>query len=238
MIPNRCKKLKRKPGGAILMLMNNNEIIEKTRAFLEKKFADESSGHDYWHMYRVWQLAKRIGRNEPEADMYVVELGALLHDIADWKFHSGDEEAGPKAAREWLTSLQVGESVICHIEDIIRTISFKGANVETKLGSIEAKIIHDADKLDAIGAIGIGRTFAYGGANGRPMHDPAHQNELHGSFEAYKSAKGPTIAHFYEKLLLLKDRMQTNGGRRIAAHRHEIMTTFLDEFLAEWEGKY
>lgn len=132
--------------------------------------------------------------------------------------------------------MEVEERIIQHVEEIIRTISFKGASVETKLATIEAKIIHDADKLDALGAIGIARTFAYGGANGQPIHDPAHKNELHDSFEAYKNAKGPTIAHFYEKLLLLKDRMFTETGKTIAAHRHTVLETFLDEFLAEWEG--
>jgi uncharacterized protein len=213
------------------------EIILKTQAFLQDKFSTESSGHDYWHMYRTWKVAKHIATNEPDADMFIVELAALLHDIADWKFHDGDEEAGPRAAREWLESLGVDNDVIEHIEDIIRNVSFKGANVETKLETIEGQIVHDADKLDAIGAIGIGRTFAYGGAKGRPMHDPNQSAEQHDTFEAYKNSNSPTINHFYEKLLLLKDRMFTKTGKELAQHRHEVMEQFLQEFLEEWEGK-
>lgn len=217
--------------------MTQAEIIQKTQDFLKEKFATESSGHDYWHMYRVWKLAKHIATKEKGVDTFTLELAALLHDIADWKFADGDEEAGPKAAREWLESLAVDDAVIRHIEDIIRNVSFKGANVETKLDTIEGKIVHDADKLDAIGAIGIGRTFAYGGAKGRPMHDPNVTAEQHSSFEAYKNSNSPTINHFYEKLLLLKDRMFTETGKQLAQHRHEHMEAFLQEFLDEWEGK-
>lgn len=217
--------------------MTQAEIILKTQGFLQDKFSTESSGHDYWHMYRTWKVAKHIAANEPSADMLTVELAALLHDIADWKFHDGDEEAGPRAAREWLESLGVGNDIIEHVEDIIRNVSFKGANVETKLKTIEGQIVHDADKLDAIGAIGIGRTFAYGGAKGRPMHDPNQSAEQHDTFEAYKNSSSPTINHFYEKLLLLKDRMFTKTGKELAQHRHEVMEQFLKEFLEEWEGK-
>lgn len=218
--------------------MNKPEIIEQTRAFVEEKFTIEGSGHDYWHMYRVWKLAKHIAASEDNVDTFTLELAALLHDIADWKFHNGDEEAGPRAAREWLESLKVDNTVIEHIEDIIRNISFKGANVETKLKTIEGQIVHDADKLDAIGAIGIGRTFAYGGSKGRPMHDPNISAEQHATFEAYKNSNGPTINHFYEKLLLLKDRMFTKTGKELAQRRHEVMENFLEEFLAEWDGKH
>jgi uncharacterized protein len=217
--------------------MTQAEIILKTQAFLQDKFSTESSGHDYWHMYRTWKVAKHIAADEPAADMLVVELAALLHDIADWKFHDGDEEAGPRAAREWLEGLGLGNDIIEHIEDIIRNVSFKGANVETKLKTIEGRIVYDADKLDAIGAIGIGRTFAYGGATGRPMHDPNQAAEQHDTFEAYKNSNSPTINHFYEKLLLLKDRMFTKTGKELARHRHEVMERFLKEFLEEWEGK-
>ena len=217
--------------------MDKANIIEQTRAFLEEKFNDESSGHDYWHMHRVWQLAKHIAKSEEDVDMFTLELAALLHDVADWKFHDGDEEAGPRAAREWLKGLNVDDAVIEHIEDIIRNVSFKGANVETKLKTIEGQIVHDADKLDAIGAIGIGRAFAYGGSKGRPMHDPNITVVQHDSFEAYKNNNGPTINHFYEKLLLLKDRMFTKTGKELARHRHKMMEEFLKEFLAEWDGK-
>lgn len=217
--------------------MTQAEIVLKTHAFLQDKFSTESSGHDYWHMYRTWKVAKHIAANEPDADMFTVELAALLHDIADWKFHDGDDEAGPRAAREWLEGLRVGNDVIEHIEDIIRNVSFKGANVEMKLKTIEGQIVHDADKLDAIGAIGIGRTFAYGGAKGLPIHDPGQSAEQHETLEAYRNSNSPTINHFYEKLLLLKDRMFTKTGKELAQHRHEVIERFLKEFLEEWEGK-
>jgi len=133
--------------------MTNTEIIEQTRAHVEAKFTTESTGHDYWHTYRVWQLAKHIAASEENVDTFVLELAALLHDIADWKFHDGDEDAGPRAARKWLESLQVENAVIEHIEDIIRNVSFKGAHVETKLATIEGRILHDADKLDVEGRL-------------------------------------------------------------------------------------
>lgn len=218
--------------------MTKSEIIEQTRAFVEEKFTVEGSGHDYWHMYRVWRLAVHIAASENNVDTFTLELAALLHDIADWKFHDGDEEAGPRAARDWLESLNVDNAVIERIEDIIRNVSFKGANVEAKLKTIEGQIVHDADKLDAIGAIGIGRTFAYGGSKGRPMHDPNISAEQHTTFEAYKNSNSPTINHFYEKLLLLKDRMFTKTGKEMAQQRHKIMEEFLKEFLAEWDGKH
>jgi uncharacterized protein len=216
--------------------MSKAEIIEQTRAYVEQKFTTESTGHDYWHMYRVWKLAKHIATSEANVDMFTLELAALLHDIADWKFHDGDEEAGPKAAREWLESLSVDNKTIEHIEDIIRNVSFKGAHVKTNLKTIEGQIVHDADKLDAIGAIGIGRAFAYGGAHGRPMHEPDRPADQHDTFEAYKNSNSPTINHFYEKLLLLKDRMFTKSGKALAQHRHKAMEEFLEEFLAEWNG--
>jgi uncharacterized protein len=217
--------------------MTDVELINKTADFLKEKFSGEGSGHDWWHMYRVWQLSKTIAAKEKGADLLTVELGALLHDIADWKFHDGSMEAGPKAAREWLEKLRVDDKTITHIEDIIRHVSFKGAGVPSDMKTLEGKIIHDADKLDAIGAIGIARTFAYGGANDREIYNPEEDPEQHGSFEAYKSSKSHTVNHFYEKLLLLKDRMYTETGKQIAKHRHEYMEQFLDEFYAEWEGK-
>lgn len=217
--------------------MTQQQIIAKTQDFLKEKFTAEGSGHDYWHMYRVWQLSKNIAASEQDVDLFTLELCALLHDVADWKFHDGDEEAGPRAAREWLESLDVDNAVIEHIEDIIRNVSFKGANVASTMKTIEGKIIHDADKLDAIGAIGIARTFTYGGSKGRAMYDPEISPEQHDTFEAYKNSDSPTINHFYEKLLLLRDRMYTETGKKIAAHRHEIMEQFLTEFYDEWDGK-
>jgi uncharacterized protein len=174
----------------------SSALVSKTADFIKDKFATESSGHDWWHMYRVWQLAKRIAAQEKTADRETVELAALLHDIADWKFNDGDLEAGPKAARDWLASQNVAETLILHIEDIVRNVSFKGANVASTMHTLEGKIVHDADKLDAIGAIGIARTFAYGGAMKREMYDPAINPELHESFETYKKNDGPTIITF------------------------------------------
>lgn len=217
--------------------MDHATVVAKTQDFIKQKFAAESSGHDYWHMYRVWQLAKHIAVTEKGVDMLTLELAALLHDVADWKFHDGDLEAGPRAAREWLESLGIADAVITHIEDIIRNVSFKGAHVKSELTTIEGHIVHDADKLDALGAIGIARTFAYGGSAGRPMYDPAVKSEQHTTFEAYKNSTSPTINHFYEKLLLLKDRMFTDTGKKMAEQRHAVMEQFLDEFYAEWDGK-
>jgi uncharacterized protein len=217
--------------------MSDMQLIDETAEYIKKKLLGEGSGHDWWHVYRVWQLAKTMVDSEPEADRLTVELGAILHDIADWKFADGNLEAGPKAARKWLENKGVDEKVITHIEDIIRDTSFKGANVDLRLKTIEAKIVFDADKLDAIGAIGIGRTFAYGGSKNRSMHEPDQKPTMHDSFEAYKNSNSSTINHFYEKLLLLKDLMYTETGKRLAQHRHEVMEQFLDEFFKEWQGE-
>jgi uncharacterized protein len=170
--------------------MTNRQIINKTKDFVEEKFKNEGTGHDWWHMYRVWKLATHISRSEEDADIFIVEIGALLHDIADWKFHDGDMEAGPKAAREWLQSLDLSEDVIIKVEDIVRNVSFKGAQVKQNMKSLEGKIVSDADKLDAIGAIGIARTFAYGGAHDSPIYDPTIKPVHHKTFEAYK-----TVSH-------------------------------------------
>jgi uncharacterized protein len=215
--------------------MTNADAIDKTAEFIKEKFANETTGHDWWHMYRVWRLAQQIGKHEDGVDMLVVELGALLHDIADWKFHD-DEEAGPQAAREWLENINVDNKVIEQVEDIIRNVSFKGAKVENKL-SKEGQIIWDADKLDAIGAIGIARAFAYGGANNRSMYEPDREAVHHDTFEDYKNDKTGTINHFYDKLLLLKDKMFTKTGKKIAQHRHDVMKNYLKEFYAEWEAR-
>jgi uncharacterized protein len=217
------------------MSNNDREIIEKTRAFIEQKFKGEGSGHDYWHMYRVWELSKHIAQKEEDVDMLVVELGAFLHDIADWKFHD-DPEAGPKATRSWLESINVDENIIYQVEDIVRNVSYKGAHVKNKL-SREGQIVWDADKLDAIGAIGIARCFAFGGSAGHVMYDPSEKPTMHTSFEEYKKMKASSVTHFYEKLLLLKDKMYTKTGQQLAEHRHKYLEDFLEEFHAEWEGK-
>lgn len=219
--------------------MKNQEVIDKTAGFVKQKFSGEGSGHDWWHMYRVWQLSKAIAEKEPGADLLIVELGALLHDIADWKFHDGDEEAGPKAAREWLESLEVTDDVIEQVTYIVRHISYKGGTNKHHMQSLEGKIVQDADRLDGMGAIGIARTFAFGGAAGRNIYDPDHQPKDYKNFEEFKALikDGTTINHFYEKLLKLKGGMHTDTAKQIAKQRHEYMENFLDEFYAEWNGE-
>lgn len=222
--------------------MRHQEIINKTADFVQKTLKNAEGGHDWWHIYRVWQTAKTIAQTPDtegsvsDANLLVVELAALLHDIADAKFHNGDEEIGPKTARNFLNSLEIDGGIVEHVENIIRHISFKGGNFEKTFHSLELAIVQDADRLDAIGAIGIARTFNYGGFKNRPLYDPSVKPDLGMSKEAYKSNNAPTINHFYEKLLLLKDRMNTEAGRRMAAQRHQFMEDFLAQFYAEWEG--
>lgn len=216
--------------------MNNEQIIAQTAEHIRIKLEGEGSGHDWWHVYRVWKNAIHIGKQE-KADLFVIELAALLHDIADWKFHDGNEDIGPQLAREWLENLSVEESIIAHVCRIIRAISFKGAGVKNTMDSTEGLIVQDADRLDAMGAIGIARTFAYGGSKHREMYNPTVNPQLHASFEQYKNSEGTTINHFYEKLLLLKDLMNTPTARKIAEGRHKYMQEFLQQFFLEWEGK-
>jgi len=211
------------------------EWIEKTRNHVEHLFEGEGSGHDYQHIYRVWKMTQRIAEDEG-ANKTVAELGALLHDIADWKFHDGDDTVGPKKAEEWLSSIGTDQSTIDQVKDIVATISYKGAGVATPMSSIEGKAVQDADRLDAIGAVGIGRAFSYGGNKNRLMYHPDEPPVMHESFEAYKKNKGHTINHFYEKLLLLKDRMNTDTGKKIAEERHRFMEEYVDRFLKEWDG--
>ncbi|MDB5234083.1 MAG: phosphohydrolase [Hymenobacter sp.] len=181
-------------------------------------------------------MARRLAAASPEADHEVTELAALLHDIADWKFHNGDYEAGPRAAREWLLCQGASENLICRVETIIREVSFKGLGVETPVSSVEAALVQDADRLDAIGAIGIARTFAYGGHKGRPLYDPAVAPVAHDSFASYQKNTAPTLNHFYEKLLHLKDRLHTDAAREVAQQRHAYMEDYVARFLAEWDG--
>ena len=216
--------------------MSNQQIIKNTEAFVKNALKNAEGGHDWFHILRVWNNAKLISKNE-NVDGFVVELGALLHDIADSKFHKGDETIGPKIAREFLESQQVDDSIISHIENIISNISFKGGNFEQKFNSPELEVIQDADRLDAIGAVGIARTFNYGGFKNRPLYNPEIAPDLNQTKEAYKNSEAPTINHFYEKLLLLKDRMNTVTGRKIAADRHLYMEQFLIQFYDEWNGK-
>ncbi len=215
--------------------MNQEQIIEQTVDFVKAVLADAEGGHDWWHIYRVWKSAKQIAQSE-EVDLFVVELGALLHDIADSKFHGGDESVGPQKARAFLQSLNVDEAVIVHVENIISNISFKGGNQIQHFKSAELDVIQDADRLDALGAIGIARTFNYGGHKNREIYNPDIEPNLNMSKEAYKNSVAPTLNHFYEKLLLLKDRMNTKAGRKMAEKRHAFMETYLEQFYQEWEG--
>lgn len=211
-------------------------VLARTEAHVRREMSGEGTGHDWWHVHRVRRTALRLAREEG-ADGYVVELAALLHDVADHKFHGGDETAGPRAAREWLGGLGVEDDVVEHVASIIAQLSFKGAGVTTPMETPEGRVVQDADRLDAIGAVGIARTFAYGGSRGRPIHDPEVAPEAHASFAAYKASAGPTINHFHEKLLLLRERMNTASARRIAEGRHRFMERFLARFHAEWEGE-
>jgi uncharacterized protein len=217
------------------MMTGQSQILDKTADHVRTLLASDSSGHDWWHIHRVRQTAVSIGRQEG-ADLFVVQLAALVHDIADWKFHGGDETVGPRRAAEWLAGLGVDAATIEHVCQIVAHLSFKGAGVATPMHSLEGQVVQDADRLDAIGAIGIARAFAYGGHAGRAMYDPLVPPEPHASFEAYKKNSGPTVNHFHEKLLLLKDRMNTPAGKRLAEARHAFMAQYLDRFYAEWNG--
>ncbi|APG60874.1 HD domain-containing protein [Christiangramia salexigens] len=214
----------------------SKELIENTIQFVKETLENAEGGHDWFHIERVLKNSRHIAESE-EADILIVELGALLHDIADSKFHNGDESVGPEKARNFLNSQSVSTEVIEHVVKIIENISFKGGNVDREFGSIELDIVQDADRLDAIGAIGIARTFNYGGHKGRSLYDPEIEPQLNMTKEEYKASNAPTINHFYEKLLLLKDRMNTETGRRIAADRHAYMVHFLQQFYAEWNGE-
>ncbi len=216
--------------------MDNSFLILQTADHVQAKLSGEGTGHDWFHIDRVRKNAVEIGGHE-HADMYVVELAALLHDIADWKFSGGDETAGPREARAWLESMNVDEETIAHVCGIIRDLSFKGARVQTAMKTKEGMVVQDADRLDALGAIGIARAFAYGGHKGRELYNPDIKPEPHATFEEYKKGRGPTINHFHEKLLLLKDLMNTETAKRIAEQRHAFMQQFLDRFALEWEGK-
>lgn len=216
--------------------MDKEQIVNQTAEYIKIRLDGDGSGHDWWHVYRVWKNAVHIGKHE-QADMFVVELAALLHDIADWKFHDGNEDVGSQLAREWLEGLSVEENIVSHVCQIIQDVSFKGAGVKTRMKTTEGMVVQDADRLDALGAIGIGRTFAYGGSKGREMYNPELKPEKHDSFEQYKNSRGSSINHFYEKLLLLKDLMNTETAKTIAGKRHLVMEEFLQQFFKEWDGK-
>ena len=217
--------------------MNKSQIINSTISFVKETLKGAEGGHDWFHIERVYKNALLIAKYEI-VDEFIVSLGALLHDIADAKFYDGDETVGPRIAREFLESQKVSESTILHIENIINYISFKSSLEKgEKFTSPELAVIQDADRLDAIGAIGIARCFNYGGFKNRAMYDPEIAPNLNMSKEEYKKSSAPTINHFYEKLLLLKDKMNTVSGKKIAEERHQYMKNFLQQFYDEWSGK-
>lgn len=216
--------------------MSNQDLINKTILFVKEQLENAEGGHDWFHIQRVYKNALSISEGEV-CDVTVVKLGALLHDIADSKFHKGDETVGPRIAREFLESEKTPEEIIVHVINIIENISYKGGNIEKTFHSVELDIVQDADRLDAIGAIGIARTFNYGGFKNRPMYNPTIAPKMDMTKEEYKNSEAPTLNHFYEKLLLLKDKMNTETGKKIAKERHRFMETFLSQFYAEWDGQ-
>ncbi|MGB1041938.1 MAG: HD domain-containing protein [Tenacibaculum sp.] len=215
--------------------MDKKQIIQNTIQFVKETLKGAEGGHDYFHIERVYKNSLLIAKDE-NVDDFIVSLGALLHDIADSKFHDGDETVGPKKARAFLKKENVDEAIISHVENIIKNISFKGGNFKQEFSSPELDVVQDADRLDAIGAIGIARCFNYGGFKNRELYNPDIAPNLNMTKEEYKKSTAPTINHFYEKLLLLKDKMNTKTGKTIAQKRHEYMETFLIQFKNEWNG--
>tara|TARA_R110000868_G_scaffold25085_4_gene97912 strand:- start:5097 stop:5756 length:660 start_codon:yes stop_codon:yes gene_type:complete len=216
--------------------MTNTKIVEETIAFVKETLHDAEGGHDWFHIQRVFRNSLLIAKDEKNIDILVVSLSALLHDIADAKFNDGDETVGPKLASQFLISLQIDKKVIDHVIKIIDNISFK-KSLETqnkKFNSIELQVIQDADRLDALGAIGIARAFNYGGFKNRPLYNPEISPNLKMTKEEYKKSSAPTINHFYEKLLLLKDKMNTSAGKKLAEERHQFILMYLEQFYKEW----
>lgn len=217
-------------------MSDSSELVALIAGQVRERFLTESSGHDWQHIHRVWKLARQIVIREG-GNQEIAELGALLHDIADWKFHGGDDTVGPREAHRLLSDAGAPPEIIGQVVDIVATISFKGAGVPSVMQTLEGRCVQDADRLDAIGAIGIARCFAYGGHAGRLMYDPAVPPELHQTAAAYKAAKGTSLNHFYEKLFLLRERMNTASGRLLAERRHQFMEEFVARFLDEWAGE-
>ena len=215
--------------------MDKRKIIKEVENYVKKELAGDSTGHDWWHIRRVRQMAKVVAEKEG-GDLFVIELAALLHDIADWKFNDGDEKAGSKKTKDLLEGLGINEEIIKQVGEIVDNVSFKGAGVENKIKTKEGMIVQDADRLDVIGAIGAARIFAYGGSVGREIYDPNIKPKFHKTFEDYKKNKSSSINHFYEKVLLLKDRLNTKTARKIAVQRHKFLEKYLEQFFKEWEG--
>jgi uncharacterized protein len=217
--------------------MNRKAVLTKTEGHVRKKFATDATGHDWWHIHRVVENARAISKNEKGADLFIVKLGALLHDIADFKFHRGDDTVGGRVAEAWLKSIGADADTVEKVVHIVNNVSFKGAGVATKMRSLEGKIVQDADRLDAIGALGIARTFAYGGQIGRPIYNPRGKTRNYKSFEEYKKGSPSTIHHFYEKLLHVRKLMNTKTGKKMAVERHAFLKIYLKRFIEEWSGK-
>ena len=216
--------------------MNEEEKLKRTITYVKKELRGAEGGHDWWHIERVLKNARLIAQTE-QVNIFIVELAALLHDIADAKFYDGDENVGPMKAKQFLETHSIEKEIINHVENIIRNISFKGGNFTNNFYSPELAVVQDADRLDAIGAIGIARAFNYGGFKNRKIYNPTIAPNLQMTKDDYKKSNAPTINHFYEKLLLLKDRMKTETGKKLAVERHRFMEIFLEEFYKEWEGK-
>lgn len=214
---------------------NNQEIIDRTVLFVKETLKNAETGHDWWHILRVWNNTKLILESE-KADRLICELTALLHDIADSKFHDGDEHIGPRIAGEFLKSLNLSSSIIEHVQNIILNMSYKASLGTVRFHSKELEIVQDADRLDAIGAIGIARAFNYGGFKNREIYNPEITVNTNLDKESYKNTTAPTINHFYEKLLLLKDKMNTPTAQKIAQQRHSYMEEYLQQFYSEWNG--
>ena len=218
-----------------IFTMTNKEIVNATIKYVRATLQNAEGGHDWWHIERVWNNANTIAKTE-NADLFTVSIAALLHDIADSKFNNGDEEIGPVKATNFLQSLNVKKDIVDHVENIIRNISYKGGNFTPNFHSPELAVVQDADRLDALGAIGIARAFNYGGFKNREIYNPEIKPDLNMTKDAYKNSNAPTINHFYEKLLLLKDKMNTETGKKMAEQRHAFMQTYLYQFYAEWDG--
>ena len=216
--------------------MDNTDIISKTITFVKEKLKNAEGGHDWFHIERVYKNALLIAKDEV-CNETIVKLASLLHDIADSKFNNGDEGVGPETARAFLEAEGVDEEIVNHVIKIIENISYKGGNFQKEFTSVELDIVQDADRLDALGAIGIARTFNYGGFKNRALYDPKIAPNLKMTKEEYKNSDAPTLNHFYEKLFLLKDKMNTPTGKQIASERHRFMETFISQFYAEWDGE-